>query len=48
MAYSSETWVMRKTEENDLWRAERTMVRMMRGVIIRGRNYSTELMSMVG
>ena len=48
MVYGSETWAMRRVEENIFRRAERAMVRMMCGVRLRDRKSSRELMSMVG
>ena len=48
MIYGSETWTMRKVEENVLRRAERAMVRMMCGVKLGDRKSSCELMSMAG
>ena len=44
MVYGSETWAMRKAEENVLRRAERAMVGMMSGLRLRDRKSGIELM----
>ena len=46
MLYGSETWAMRKAEENVFRRAERAMLRMMCGVRLRDRKRTSEFMSM--
>ena len=48
MVCGSETWVIRKAEEDVLWRAERAMVCMISGEKLRDRKSSSELMSMAG
>ena len=46
MVYISETWAMKKNEENVIRRAKRVMERIMCGERLRDRERSSELMSM--
>ena len=47
MLYGGDTRVMRKAEDGVVQRAERAVVRMMRGVKLRDRKGSMDMMSMV-